>query len=347
MDQDRGEIYFIREQLAGGYSEFTKIGLVRERDGRSSADRAKEHQTGNPRPLVPIEVVPTVFVSEVENTLHREFANRRVLPGEWFTLDDGLLSEAIARCNSLATKNSSYVPLFEEAERLESQPSGADLLPNSEAARVWWGTHRGSTFGLKQISDVISGYKVFLVSAKARGVNVDDYVRISESTGRHTFDKALFRKNHPDIVQSFTVNELKLVGKFTVTSNKSEDFSNYEQIAETLTTTAAMAAAITRAEESTKALDSMHQLYLALIGLQPTLKKQVAIAEANLQVLCGANAGIETICSWLRTEEDLSKTDWKAIKDAHPTEHAACTRMGHPSQTVVLKKGSGAESDED
>ena len=50
MDHDRGEIYRIREQLVGGYSEFTKIGLVREKEGRSSADRAKEHQTGDPRP---------------------------------------------------------------------------------------------------------------------------------------------------------------------------------------------------------------------------------------------------------------------------------------------------------
>ena len=64
MDHDRGEIYLIREQLVGGYSEFTKIGLVRENEGRNSADRAKEHQTGNPRPLVPIELIPTVFDSK-------------------------------------------------------------------------------------------------------------------------------------------------------------------------------------------------------------------------------------------------------------------------------------------
>lgn len=74
MDQDRGEIYFIREHLGTGFSEFTKIGLVREKDGRSSADRIKEHQTGNPRPLESIKEVSTVFVSAVENTLHREFA---------------------------------------------------------------------------------------------------------------------------------------------------------------------------------------------------------------------------------------------------------------------------------
>jgi hypothetical protein len=347
MDQDRGEIYFIREQLAGGYSEFTKIGLVREKDGRSSADRTKEHQTGNPRPLMPIEVIPTVFVSEVENTLHREFASRRILPGEWFRLDESQLSEVIARCRTLAATNGSYIPLFEEAERLESHPSGADLLPVSDEAQQLWSAHRASTYGLKQISDVISSYKVFLLRAKARGVNVDDYVRISESAGRQTLDKTLFRKNYLEIVQSFTVTETQLSSKFSVASNKSADFSGDERIADSLATTAALAAAISRAEESTQALAAMHQLYLSLIGLQPALKKQVAIAEANLQVLCGTHAGIETICSWPRTEEESSKTDWKAIKDAHPSEHAACTRMGNPSQTVVLKKGSGAESDEE
>jgi hypothetical protein len=347
MDQDRGEIYFIREQLAGGYSGFTKIGLVREKDGRSSADRAKEHQTGNPRPLVPIEVVPTVFVSEVENTLHREFASRRILPGEWFRLDDSQLSEAIARCTALATTNGSYIPIFEEAERLESLPSGADILPASDEATLLLGAHRASTYGLKQISDVISRYKVFLVSANARGVNVDDYVRISESAGRQTLDKTLFRKNYFEIVQSFTVTETQLGSKFSVASNKSDNFSGDERIADSLATTAALAAAITRAEESTQALADMHQLYLSLIGLQPALKKQVAIAEANLQVLCGTHAGIDTVCSWPRMQEQSSRTDWKAIKDAHPSEHAACTRMGNPSQTVVLKKGTGAESDEE
>ena len=346
MDQDRGEIYFIREQLAGGYSEFTKIGLVREKDGRSSADRAKEHQTGNPRPLMPIEVIPTVFVSEVENTLHREFASRRILPGEWFRLDDSQLSEAIARCQTLAATNGSYIPMFEEAERLESHPSDVDVIPASDEAKLLWTAHRASTYGLKKISDVISNYKAFLVTAKARGINVDDYVRISESAGRQTFDKALFRKNYFDIVQLFTVTVTQLSSKFSVTSNKSDDFSGDEQIADALATTEALAATITRAEVSTQALDVMHQLYLTLIGMQPSLKKQVAIAEANLQVLCGTHAGIETICSWPRAEEESSKTDWKALKDAHPSEHAACTRLGNPSQTVVLKKGSGAESDE-
>lgn len=64
MDLDSGEIYFIREQVEGECSEFTKIGKVAERLGRSSLDRAKEHQIGNPRSLVPIEVVQTIYAAK-------------------------------------------------------------------------------------------------------------------------------------------------------------------------------------------------------------------------------------------------------------------------------------------
>jgi hypothetical protein len=139
----------------------------------------------------------------------------------------------------------------------------------------------------------------------------------------------------------------QLGARFSVLPNKGEDFSSDDLVAEVITATAALGAAITQAEESKQALDSMHQIYLSLLGLQPALKKQVEIAEASLKVLCGTNTGIETICTWPRAEEEVSKTDWKAIKDAHPAEYSECTRMSAPSQSIVLKKGSGAESDED
>jgi len=347
MDQDRGEIYFIRERLGTGFSEFTKIGLVREKDGRSSADRIKEHQTGNPRPLMSVKEIPTVFVSEVENTLHREFANRRILPGEWFRLDDSQLSEAIARCQNLAATYGASIPMFEEAERLKGLPSSADVLPTSEEAQSWWSSHRCLAYGLKQISSDFTSYKAFLVDAKARGVTVDAYVNISESAGRQTIDKTLFRKNYLEIVQLFTVTAMKLSDKFSITPVKGEEFSNDERISDVIKATAALASAIASADESKQALDAMHQIYLELIGLQPSLKKQVEIAEANLKSACGTHAGIEAICTWPRAEEEISTTDWDAIKDAHPVETAACTRMGSPSPSVVLKKGSGAESDED
>ncbi len=58
---DPGEVYFVSEtdRLTKEVSSYVKIGLVRERDGRSSAERLDEHQTGNPRKLGLLEVVKT------------------------------------------------------------------------------------------------------------------------------------------------------------------------------------------------------------------------------------------------------------------------------------------------
>jgi hypothetical protein len=346
MDLDPGEIYFIREQLDGGYSEYTKIGLVREKPGRSSLDRAKEHQTGNPRPLVPIGVVTTVFVSETENALHREFASRRILPGEWFRLDDSQLQQAIARCTELAATNLSYVPMFEQAEELEQEPSTSELLPASADASHWGEELRCAAFGLKLISTALDSYKTFLVEARTRGVLVEDYIDVAETAGRQTLDRALFKDAHPGIVAAFTVTATEVIPKFSITSMKGEDFASDARLASVVASTGSLEAAIQRAEVTNGALDSMHQLFLTLIGLEPALKKSRAIAEANLKVLCGINAGIDGICTWSRTEKETMETDWKAIKDAHPAEHAACMRMGTPSQRVNFKRGAGAESSE-
>jgi len=347
MDLDRGEIYFIREQLDGGYSEYTKIGLVREKPGRSSLDRAKEHQTGNPRTLVPVGVVTTVFVSETENALHREFASRRILPGEWFRLDDSQLQQAIARCTELAATNLSYVPMFEQAEQLAQELSTSQLLPASEEAERWGAEYRCAVFGLKLITTSLDRYKNFLVGAKTRGVLVDNYIDVLDTAGRQTLDKALFKESHPEIVKLFTVTSTEVMSKFSIVSIKGESFTTDARLAGVVASTEALDAALQSADESKSALDAMHLLYLALIGLQPVLKKSLAIAEANLQVLCRVNAGIDGICSWPRTEKEASETDWKAIKEAHPAEYAACTRMGSGSQRVNFKRGAGAESDED
>ena len=347
VDLDPGEIYFIREQVGDGYSEYTKIGLVREKTGRSSLNRAKEHQTGNPRALVPVKVIHTVFVYETETTLHREFANRRILPGEWFRLDNSELDQAISRCGELAAKNLSYIPMFEQAEQLAQVPSAAQSLPATDEATRWGTEHRCATFGLQLITKSLGQYKKFLVNAKARGIEVDDYIEISETAGRETIDKKLFEELHADIVRSFTVNSIVLKGKFAIVPNKDESFTSDSRLAGVMAATGVLDAAVSSADDSKSALDQMHQVYLTLIGLQPVLTKSLSIAEANLQVLCGVNAGIEEVCSWPRIEEESSKTDWKAIKLAHPSDYAACTRMGSSSQRVNFMRGAGAESSED
>ena len=59
-----GEIYFLGEKdlKTGENSPFVKIGLVRENESRGTADRLKDHQTGNPRLLHIVKIVKTPLV---------------------------------------------------------------------------------------------------------------------------------------------------------------------------------------------------------------------------------------------------------------------------------------------
>ena len=55
LDQNIGCIYFMTENYLFGYQccPYVQIGLVKgNEDGRSSYERRKEHQTGNPREIV-------------------------------------------------------------------------------------------------------------------------------------------------------------------------------------------------------------------------------------------------------------------------------------------------------
>ena len=71
---------------------YVKIGLVKGNDdGRSSFERRKEHQTGNPREIiVEAEVKTHAQVSTLESLIHQRLAKYRI-HGEWFNYgEDGI-----------------------------------------------------------------------------------------------------------------------------------------------------------------------------------------------------------------------------------------------------------------
>ena len=340
MDLDSGEIYFIREQVGGEYTEFTKIGKVAEKPGRSSLDRAKEHQTGNPRPLVPIEVVQTVFVSEVENTLHREFAPKRILPGEWFKLSDAEIAHAIARCGELATANEKLIPLFEQAESLATKPSRADLAPASDESTAWAMAYRRAGHGLKLFGETKQSFQDYLVKANSRGVDVTDFVEITYPAGKRSYQE-LFAQSYPDLVAKYTSTTTKMSGRFTVKPLRNEAHSPDEALAEVVSLTESLMQQISGSSYQREEIVTMHALYLALISVEPVLEKHKEVAKAQLMLLCGENAGIEEACTWRRETEVAAKVDWDAIKATHPAEVAACTTFGDLKPRVRIKRGAG------
>lgn len=340
MDLDSGEIYFIREQVGGEYTEFTKIGKVAEKPGRSSLDRAKEHQTGNPRPLVPIEVVQTVFVSEVENTLHREFAPKRILPGEWFKLSDAEIANAIARCGELSAANAQLIPLFEQAESLKPKASRADVAPASDDAATWAKSYRRARHGLKLFGEVKQRFQDYLVEANSRDVDVTDFVEITQAAGRRSY-RELFEQNYPELVAKYTSTTIEVSGMVTVKPVRDEIFSPDEELAEVVMLTDSLMQSIKDSSDRREEIVTMHALYLTLLSVEPVLEKHKEVAKAHLMLLCGETAGIEELCAWRREPKDVIKIDWDAIKATHPAEVAACTTFGNPTPRVRIKRGSG------
>jgi hypothetical protein len=340
MDLDSGEIYFIREQVGGEFTDFTKIGKVAEKLGRSSLDRAKEHQTGNPRPLVPIKVVQTAFVSEVENTLHREFAPKRILPGEWFILNAAEIATAIARCGELSVANAQLIPLFEQADALEAKVSNANLAPANDEAATWAKAYRRARYGLKLFDDAEKRFKEYLAEANSRGVDVTDFVDIGQSAGRRSY-RDLFEQNYPELVAKHSSTMTEIAGVVTVKSVRNEIFSPDEELAEVVTLTESLMPQINSSSDQRDEIAAMHALYLSLLSVEPVLKKHKEVARAHLMLLCGESAGIEELCSWRRTPRNVIAIDWDTIKATHPAEVAACTTFGNPTPRVRIKRGSG------
>ena len=76
MNLKPGKLYFINEHdvQSGLRSNYYKIGIVRDADGRDSKNRLLEHQTGNPRKLWIVEELEMPAVEAVETNLHYLFA---------------------------------------------------------------------------------------------------------------------------------------------------------------------------------------------------------------------------------------------------------------------------------
>ncbi len=109
---DEGEIYCIREVdfISQNPTEYVKLGKTK----RDTAQRMKEHQTGNPRQETAEFVLYTDMMSSLEKYLHYHFANDCV-NSEWFVIDTPrVMSDVAPLIQSLAAEHALVRPAFDE-----------------------------------------------------------------------------------------------------------------------------------------------------------------------------------------------------------------------------------------
>jgi hypothetical protein len=338
MDLDRGEIYFIRERIGAGFTEFTKIGRVAQSDTRNSAKRTLEHQTGNPRSLEPVAVVRTALHTGVENALHREFASQRLPGGEWFRLDENTLARAIERCQALAATNESHVPAFEAAARFRELTQLESVAPPSDVALGWQRSGRLAQKGIRAIEKVFDGYKGYLMKMHDKGIDVRRYTSITTGNVTRTFDAAVLESRYLNLYEQYSIqvpekrNELRIQG--LADESVLADFLD-GQISLASTQLSNLSPDFNLVEND---LDAMHATYFSLRELHGIYESDKKIARAHLMELCGRAAGIESVCVW-DVSPEATAVNKEGLKRDYPDEYNDCTSESEPFPKNVPVKG--------
>lgn len=314
MSYRPGEIYFVRENILGtnDLSSFVKIGLVA--DQRTSAERLKEHQTGNPRRLHNQAVIETPAVHRVEAMLHRIYAPHRV-SGEWFDFkDEAQILEVIENVKTLSGEVAKVVPIFDEAETLAAKPSHTGLLPSTVAIQAVadrWAVATAKVAMCTGIRSTISGK---FVEALKAGVDVKGAAIEKEVYPKPKFNTTLFKKEHKEKYQEYS----KVAASFSATFKSlisSVDPSTLDaQFLEQITKIEAMLAQVEKLEDAYL----LNEPLLLVTHLLALAEWDRDIAEAELKVACGTAAGIEGICTWERKASTKTSLDTDKLANLEP-----------------------------
>ena len=301
-----GYIYFMTERDLFGYpcGPYVKIGLVKgNADGRSSFERSKEHQTGNPREIiVEAEVKTYAQVSTLESLIHQRLAKYRI-HGEWFNYGEDGIEPYVELTKEINNDLEGQIKdnlLINQYALIED--NGEELKPSSQEKDI-----HHELLETKQTIIKIKNEKD-LAKLKLRSFDKSFYTDIKgicfyeKIKPQEKFDKLNFEKDHPDIFEELSVEVItpNFNIKKDLKNKKSEEFKKLEELIEGQKFIK---------EDSfdsinrNKDLIKLHSKWLdAHVELQPfELKKK--LLENKLKVLVGENQGIKDICSWKRKKK--------------------------------------------
>ena len=306
MAHTPGEIYFVRETVLGTdeLSPFVKIGLVAKE--RASAERLKEHQTGNPRRLFNQAVIKTDAVHRVEALMHRLFATHRV-SGEWFKFEtDGDLQSAISKAQELSNEMASYMPVFRKAEELGQVASidGKILSPSNDIMQAVQ-NYRESSLEVAMCDERISLIGTKFREALDSGVDLQDVAKEKTISPVPKFNVTIFKKNHKETYDAFVIKNPTWAAKFSwlPLSLEPSDLSE-EFFTEMLDIEAAI--------DEVGSVDDAYKLnepLLRLTKLKALSEWKFDLAEAQIKVFCDDAEGIEGVCTWDRKASTRAKFD--------------------------------------
>jgi hypothetical protein len=342
METTQGEIYFVREQEAGGFSPYTKIGLIKYTEDRDSQSRIGEHQTGNPRPLIVFRFVPTFCVTAAETYMHRKYASYR-FHGEWFQLSESQILEAVDFCESLAKRFEREKGVLDTAKKSKDEVSNGETIGTSDEAQRWLNEYWRARFVINRCKSITAIYRQTIRNADEQGEDVSGTAAIQERAPRAVFDEKGFKTKYEDLWIKHVIQKEDIAPPRFKAVEVSEDSLPIDDFqAEFHGLASKMEEALSKEGGNSQVLFDVHEVYLNLLSFEKQAQVDKDIAEAHLKVLCGENDGIQNVCKWTRKLTVKEVLDTKALKSNHPNEYAEFESRGKAVTAVVPKKGIGS-----
>ena len=313
QEKNIGFVYFMTERDLFGYpcGPYVKIGLVKGNDdGRSSFDRRKEHQTGNPREIIiEAEVKTHAQVSTLESLVHQRLSKNRI-HGEWFNYgEDGIhpyveLTKEINRDLESELENDLKINNYSGI-----QDNGEEIKPSSDAEDI-----HNEFLKVKADFLKIKGKKDLAV-LKLRSFNkkfcsdIDGICSYEKIKPSEKLESVVFKKDHPDIFEKLSTKKIK--GTLLVKKDLKQTLSQeFKDIQETIKLQKFLEDGLKRPLKRDEYAMKLHQEYLEAHALLQPIEYKKKLFENKLKLLTGENQGIQKICSWKRRIiKNLSKID--------------------------------------
>ena len=339
-----GQLYFINEQdiKTGARSNYYKIGIVRDAEGRDSKNRLLEHQTGNPRKLCVVEALNMPAVEYIETNLHYLFARNRVM-GEWMEFTPAELQSAIAKAKELKIEMEANLPDIKRAEELKKVASNGTKLAPTHDSQYWYEEILTFKEVINTCEEVLAKYDEYLYEAIEKGVAAPGVAKVQQRAGAKKFDEKLFAAKYPEIYAKYSSTTSDVKGPFRITPNKDfvPDISsiNSEQV-ELVTDFMDM---LKNADHSLETGFALHEKHLAVLEVKQYAEWRKEIADIKLRVLTNDSEGIEGICTWKRENKPVTVFDKKTVQVNYPDQYNDCVVEGKATEALIVEPKAAAK----
>lgn len=317
---DPGELYFITslDPKSGKSQGFYKIGIVRNL--RETAERIKEHQTGNPHRVVPYAVIKTEAPMLIEQILHATYRTKQ-MSTEWFRFDDLERDAAIKEAKRLdkihgptlkalrllyyksSTKSMLTLtgPALKDAERLRDE--AYDL---EEKMKKSYYLMKAAEYELKTLSDDngdgIEGVTSVKFTPEKEEFNFTKWKNLASTAQKKKCQKP--QKVDTTFVPLYPKNTGKKATegywKKVHSAESKREADEKKKIPKHLPSAFNRSGLLKR----TPTIEALHKKYCELFGEYKLHKKEFEAKTLQIMMICKEHKGIDTICTWERKAQD-------------------------------------------